>query len=124
MAYKYLQLADRGEVLVARVRHASILDQAVIDEIGSELKQAALEASSNHKLLLDFREVSFMSSAMLGALLQLSKRCKADKTKLKLCHISPELMEVFKITKLNKIFEIYPDEAAGLAAYDKRGFFG
>jgi hypothetical protein len=32
-------------------------------------------------------------------------------------------MEVFKITRLNKIFDIQPDEATALAAFEKRGFF-
>ena len=33
-------------------------------------------------------------------------------------------MEVFKITKLTKLFDIQADEAAALAAFEKRGFFG
>ncbi len=124
MNYKHVELVDRGEVLLTRFKQASILDQAVIDQIGAELMQTALEASGNRKLLLDFQIVNFMSSAMIGKLLQLHKRCKADKIKLKMCSISNNLMEVFKITQLNKLFEIYADEAAGVAAFDKRGFFG
>ena len=119
MNYKYFDLADRGEVLVARFKQASILDQTVIDQMSLELEQIALEAAGNCKLLLDFRTVSFMSSAMLGKLLKLHKRCKADRIKLKLCSISDSLMEVFKITKLDKLFEIHPDEAAGVAAFGK-----
>src|SRR5262245_23947814 len=107
--YTYIALTDAGEVLVATFRQASILDQGVIDQIGKELEQASLEAASNRKLLVDFQTVEYMSSAMLGKIVQLHKRCKADKVKLKLCGIAKNPLEVFKITRLDKLFEIHKD---------------
>ncbi len=115
--YTFLELEDAGEVLVVRFNQASILDQSVIDQIGRELDQAALEASGNHKLLLNFQSVEYMSSAMLGKLIQLHRRCKADKTKLKLCAIAKNPLDVFKITKLDKLFEIHKDIPTGLKAF-------
>jgi anti-sigma B factor antagonist len=44
--------------------------------------------------------------------------------KLKLCSIDPEIRQVFKITKLDKLFDIESDEAAARAAFMKRGWFG
>ena len=107
--YTYLDLKDAGEVLVAGFRQASILDQAVIDQIAREFEQLELEAASNRKLLLDFQVVEYMSSAMLGKLIQLHKRCKADKIKLKFSGISKNPLDVFKITRLDKLFEIHAD---------------
>jgi anti-sigma B factor antagonist len=115
--YTYLDLQDAGEVLVVTFKQASILDQAVIDQIGQEFNQAELEAASNRKLLVDFRTVEYMSSAMLGKIVQLHKRCKADKIKLKLCGIGSNPLEVFKITRLDKLFEIYKDAATALPTF-------
>ena len=115
--YTYLDLKDAGEVLVVTFKQASILDQAVIDEIGKELAQARLEAAGNRKMLVDFSAVEFMSSAMLGKLVQLHKGCKAEKVKLKLCRISNNPLEVFKITRLDKLFEIHADADAALAKF-------
>ena len=106
-----------GDVLVVGFKQASILDQAVIDEIGNEFGQARLEAAANRKLVVDFQAVEFMSSAMLGKLVQLHKRCKAEKVKLKLCNISNNPLEVFKITRLDKLFEIHKDTATALAKF-------
>jgi anti-sigma B factor antagonist len=117
MKYTYLDLQDAGEVLVVTFKQASILDQAIIDQIGQELGQAGLEASSSRKLLVDFCGVEFMSSAMLGKIVQLHKRCKADKIKLKFCGISPNPMEVFKITRLDKLFEIHEDAPTAIATF-------
>ena len=119
MEYKYFELVDHGEVLLARIKQAAILDQMIIDQIAREMVAVQLEAAGGRKLLLDFRSVNFMSSAMLGKLVSLHKSCKADKIKLKFCGISDNVMEVFKITRLNKIFEIFPDEAAGVASFGK-----
>jgi len=115
--YTYLGLRDADDVLVVTFKQASILDQAVIDEIGKEFSQAQLEAASCRKILVDFQAVEFMSSAMLGKIVQLHKRCKADKIKLKLCGISANPLEVFRITRLDKLFEIHKDAAAALPTF-------
>ncbi len=54
---------------------------------------------------------------MLGKIVQLHKRCKADKVKLKLCGISKNPLEVFKITRLDKLFEIHKDAPAALPTF-------
>jgi anti-sigma B factor antagonist len=123
MQYEHVELRDRGDVLAVYFKQDSILDQQVIDQVGHEFNRVALEAASCRKILLNFQNVKFMSSAMISKLLILSKRCTADKIKLKVSNVTPNLMEVFKITKLNKVFDIQLDEATALAAFEKRGFF-
>lgn len=115
--YVYIDLEDAGDVLVARFKQASILDQMVSDEIGCEFDQVELEASGNRKLLLDFQIVEYISSAMLGKLIQLHKCCKTHNIKLKLCSISRNTLDVFKITKLDKLFEFHEDAATALATF-------
>ncbi len=123
MQYQQLILQDRGDVLAVYFKPDSILDQSVIDQIGHEFDRVALEAAACRKVLLNFKNVKFMSSSMIGKLLVLNKKCTADKIKLKLCNVQPSLIEVFKITKLNKVFDIQDDEATALAAFEKRGWF-
>ncbi len=115
--YTFLELTDAGEVLVVGFNQSSILDQMVIDQIGREFEHAGLEASGNRKLLLNFQTVEYMSSAMLGKLIQLHRRCKTDKINLKLCNIAKNPLDVFRITKLDKLFEIHKDSATALAAF-------
>lgn len=124
MPYTHLRLQDQGEVLVTYFVSGSIIDQTVIEQIGNELSDVALEAAGNRKLVVNFQGVKFMASAMLGKLLPLLKRCKNDKIKLKLCGINSNLMEVFKITNLNKVFDICNTEEDAVKSFEKRGFFG
>ena len=50
----------------------------------------------------------------LGKLINLKKKVAAVKGKLKLCCIHPDLLEVFRITRLDQVFEIYPEEQSAL----------
>ena len=60
-------------------------------------------------LVVDFSNVRFLSSAVLGLLIRISKRINENKGRLRLCSINPRIYDIFKITRLDEIFEIYPD---------------
>jgi anti-sigma B factor antagonist len=118
-----LKSQEVEDVLVVYFTDAKILDEARIAQIGKELMEMAAAASSK-KMVLNFQGVQFMSSAMIGKLVLLNKKCKADQIALKLCQISANVLEVFKITRLNKVFDIYPDEEKAIKSFTKKGWFG
>ena len=102
---------------------ARILDETKLEELGRELTEM-LNKTTEERVILDFQKVKFMSSSMLGKLIQINKKAGEFKVKLKFCSIDPEIRQVFKITKLDKVFDIEADEAAARAAFMKRGWFG
>ena len=112
----------REGVLIILFTDARILDEARIRGLGKELLEI-LGKSEEEQVVLDFSNVEFMSSAMLGTLVSFNKKCKEYKAKLKLCSIAPEIREVFKITRLDKLFDIQSDVDAAISAFGKRGFF-
>ncbi|MGE3776172.1 MAG: STAS domain-containing protein [Pirellulaceae bacterium] len=120
-----LRTQEVEEVLVVYFTDAKILDEARIQQIGTELMSAAASASQKKKMVLNFQGVQFMSSAMIGKLVLLSKKCKNDQVVLKMCNISANVLEVFKITKLNKVFEIFDTEDKAIKSFTKKGgWFG
>ncbi|MHB8971432.1 MAG: STAS domain-containing protein [Pirellulaceae bacterium] len=118
-----LRTQETESVLVVYFTETKILDEAKIQKIGSELIEAADTAMANKKMVLNFSGVGFMSSAMIGKLVLLNKRCKKDDIDLKLCDISGNVQEVFKIMKLNKVFDIHKTEEKALKSFDKKGWF-
>ena len=68
-----------------------------------------IEQTSRIKLILDFTNVRFLSSAVLGLLIRVSKKVYERDGYLGLCNINRKIYEVFKITRLTKIFDIYED---------------
>lgn len=102
---------------------ARILDEVKLEQLGTDLLDE-LNKTTEERVILDFRNVKFMSSSMLGKLVQVNKKCGEFKVKLKLCSIDPEIRQVFKITRLDKVFDIASDEAAARQAFMRRGWFG
>ena len=119
-----LKSQEIEDVLVVYFTDAKILDEARIAQIGKELMDMATSAATSKKMVLNFQGVQFMSSAMIGKLVLLNKKCKTDEINLKLCNISANVLEVFKITRLNKVFDIYPDEDKAVKSFTKKGWFG
>lgn len=121
-----LNIAENGDVVVVSFNDSKILDESAIRQIGEEFKKLTTEAAAERKLLLKFSGVGFMSSAMIGQVMRLSKQCKADKVDLKLSDIAPGIMEVFKLTRLDKILSIYPNETEALKAFGppRKSWFG
>lgn len=113
----------KDQVVVVYFTDGKILDSQRIEQVGKEL-QEAIPAAENKRLVLNFKGVSFMSSAMITKLVMLNKGCKAQGVALKFCDVSPNVLEVFKITNLNKMFDIQPDEEKAIASFDKKGWFG
>ena len=114
---------NNGETLVVGFTDSKILDSQRIEQVGKELQESVPQAI-HKKLLLNFRGVSFMSSAMITKLVMMNKVCKAQGIALKFCEVSPNVLEVFKITKLNKLFDIQDSEEKAIASFDKKGWFG
>ena len=105
-----------GDVTVVKFVDKKILDEANIQALGQELF-ALVELDNRRSIVLNFTDVEFLSSAALGKLITLDRKVKAAKGRLKLSDIRPEILEVFQITKLNKVFDIRKDESEAISAF-------
>jgi len=88
-------------------------DEKILEEKDIQALQesimSVLEQAEQINMILDFCNVRFLSSAVLGLLIRASKKIYEQDGKLKLCNINPKIYEIFKITRLTKIFDIYED---------------
>lgn len=102
----HLTVIEQDSVNVVQFSDRKILEELSIREIEDELF-ALVSSTPAIKLLLNFSNVEHLSSAALGMLINLQKEVKGAKGKLKLSNINPQIYEVFKITRLSKLFEIH-----------------
>ena len=102
--------------------NARVLEEAQVELLAKEILEE-LARTTEERVILDFQKVQFMSSSMLGKLVQIHRKCKEFKVKLKLAGINREIMNVFKITKLDKLFDIEKDEVAARKAFRSKGLF-
>jgi len=107
---------DVGDVAVVHFVDKKILDEQNIQMIGDDLFRL-VEELGRRKMLLNFSNVEFMSSAALGKLIRLHQRMTQVGGKVILCHIAKDILTVFKLTKLDKMLKIVADEQTGLASF-------
>jgi len=110
-----LEIEEVGEVTVVNFIDKKILDEQNIQIIGEQLFEL-VDNQGKKKILLNFSNVEFLSSAALGKLITLNKKVQAAGGRLGMCKITKEILEVFQITRLDKLFKIYPDEQAAMQA--------
>src|SRR5687767_3153006 len=111
-----LEVEDSGDVAVVNFVDKKILDEQNIQMIGDDLFRLVDELG-RRKLLLNFGNVEYLSSAALGKLITLNKKLQGAGGKLILCNIDPQIYEVFEITKLNKLLVIKNYEQEGLQMF-------
>ena len=111
-----LHVIEHKDVKIVSFIENKILDEANITEIGQGLTTLT-EMRDHPKLLLDFQNVDHLSSAALGMLINVNAKVKARSGELRLVNIKPQIMEVFQITQVTKLFKIMPDREAALASF-------
>jgi anti-sigma B factor antagonist len=88
-------------------------DEKILEEKDVQALQesimSVIEQAERINLILDFCNVRFLSSAVLGLLIRISKKVYERDGQLKLCSINPKIYKIFKITRLTRIFDIYQD---------------
>ena len=107
-----LSVEYRGPVVVTMLTDEKILDEAQLQALEGSF-MPLIEQNPKIQLIVDFGNVKFLTSSVLGLLIRVSKKVYETEGKLRLCSITPKILEIFKITRLDKIFEIFPnvDEA-------------
>jgi len=96
------------DVTVIAFTDEKILEESDIRGLQNSIS-SVIEQTEGIKLVMDFGSVKFLSSAVLGLLIRISKRVYEGGGQLALCSIDPKILQIFKITRLTNIFDIYDD---------------
>ncbi|MGA2033046.1 MAG: STAS domain-containing protein [Thermoguttaceae bacterium] len=99
-----------ASLVVVRFRDRHITNILEIEQVGQELYRL-LEEGKYKQLILDFSNVDYLSSALIGKMISLNAKAKARGGSVKLCSIRPEISEVFHTCKRDRIFSINKDVA-------------
>lgn len=109
MEKKHIVVHFVDDALVAVCADMKLNDEVGIQAWGEEL-YSLVETMKTDKLVIDFSKVAFMSSSSLRVLITLNSRARNKKVKLALCGINANIMEAFKITRLDSLFKIKKTE--------------
>jgi len=95
-----------ADIHIVEFMETNILDQLMIERIKEELLDL-VDRAGHPKIIISFDNVKHISSAMLGTLMAVNKRVKDAKGEVRLTGINDQLMDVFKLTRLDKVLKIF-----------------
>ncbi len=90
-----------------------------VNEFEKKLHQ--IVENNNYKILIDCKNLDYISSAGLGALMGVIETVKNNGGDIKLCNTSPSVYRVFDILGFTELFKIYPSLEEGLKAFEENG---
>lgn len=90
------------------VQPSGVLDATKSQEFRQEVIK--LLESKPKIVLVDLKNISFMDSSGLGALVLAFKTLRASDTKLVLCSINEQIKILFELTGMDKVFEIFSNQ--------------
>lgn len=85
------------------------------ESVKIELDKALAENRIN--FLYDFSNIHYISSSLLGFLITTYRELKTKGGQIKLVHVQPSVANVFEITRLNRILEIFNDKDKALKSF-------
>jgi anti-sigma B factor antagonist len=112
--FKHISIQNTNGIAVVDFVNSQLMFATdVVDEIGEELHSLI---SDHHysRIVLDFKNVQYVSSMMLAKLASLEKHVQIAKGKLKLCGLGPVLKDTFRIGHFDHVFDIYDNAEAAL----------
>jgi len=102
---------------VVEFRQPSLMDPIILEHIGQSLYHL-IDAQDKRKIILDFEKVVYLSSQAIGIVLTMHKKLAAlSNSKFVLCGVGDKLMQLIKITRLDKVLTIKPTQKEAIKVF-------
>jgi anti-sigma B factor antagonist len=100
-----MKFQERNEVFIIFVQEERV-DAHNSNELKEEIKN--LFETGKKNVLIDLKDVRFIDSSGLGALVSGYKNAISHHGTLKLSMLQPQVKSMFELTRLHRVFDIYP----------------
>ena len=109
-----LKTEEKDNVVIINVREER-LDAHNSGELKVEMQRLFTEGKKN--VLIDLQEVRFIDSSGLGALVSGFKNAISSQGNLKLSSLQPQVKSMFELTRLHRVFEIFPSPGEAVQTF-------
>lgn len=96
-------------MVIATLTPEANLDAEGSRDFGDEVV-SFIEKHPGTRLLLNFQNITYLSSAALSELLRINEAAQNTGGAVQLCGLSKEIHKVFEVTQLSNVFKVNPDE--------------
>jgi len=102
--------------VIAILQEAKILQEEDIQALESSIIPL-IDQTGRINLVINFCNVKFLTSSALGLLIRINKKVYESQGQLKLCAINPNILEIFRITRLDEIFDICDNQDEAVQSF-------
>ena len=93
------------DITVVRFNNVNRFNALIAEPVKEQLKEYFNKPKT--KLILNLDSIDFVDSTGFGVFLSIMKTANNNYGFFKICNITAEVMELFKLLKLHNVFEIY-----------------
>lgn len=86
-----------------------------------QIRQVHEAVAGSSRVILNLSRMRLVSSLFLGMLVVLHRRIVARSGTMALCGLARDTLDAFRVTNLDKIFDIVADEPTALASLSSQG---
>jgi anti-sigma B factor antagonist len=112
-----IQVTEPDGIKVVRFQDHQLFDERTVREIADQIAEALPNDGSPIRLVVDFSEVSLISSTFLSKLILLQRRIDATRGKMRLCEMTPIIQQVFRTSNLDRLFKIDRDQRTAIDSF-------
>lgn len=109
-----INIDEQGTTVLIEVKEER-LDAHNSSELKTQMLSLFDEGKNN--LVIDLQDVRFVDSSGLGSLVSGFKNASARNGTLKLSGLQPQVKSMFELTRLHRVFEIFPGSEEALASF-------
>lgn len=104
-----------GNVVVVSFNQENKINVTVSQKIKVEVTKLI---NPHSKLVINLEGINYIDSTGFGMLLSILRTCKNNQSLLKLCNISPEVMELVRLLQLQTVFDIRNSLDESIKSFD------
>lgn len=110
-----MQLTTNSSEGVTIIRIEGNLDTQTSTEAQEELERIVDDGA--RKLLIDFADLAYISSAGLRVLLVTAKKLGTDQGEMRMCNMNDVVREVFEVSGFSTIFKVFPTDSEAMSGF-------
>ncbi len=108
-----IERETRGNVELLRL--SGSLDMYSFPRLETQI--SSLFEQQRYALLLDCRDLDYIGSAGLGALIGFSKQAREKGGDVRLFRVPERIFKIIELLGFTKVLQVHPDEASALASF-------
>ena len=99
-----LNITEENGIQTVEFTDVNRFTLAIIEDVKNQLRPLLLQKGC--KMLFDLHNINFIDSSGIGCIISLFKTANISGSTLKLCNLTPDVLDIFKLLHLQVIFDI------------------